>query len=74
MDDKELILALERAVAHLKARRQNAGETEDFAIKHNLHAAGLIIGSYRSSSTLAQVQRELAVKIINRANQKEIRL
>jgi hypothetical protein len=71
MNDKELILALERAVAQLKARRQNAGEIEASAIKHNLHAANLILGSYKSSSELVQVQRELAVRIIDRANKKE---
>lgn len=70
-NDYELIIALQRAVAHLKARRQNADETEGFAIKHNLHAANLIIGSYNSSHSLANVQRELAAKIIERANQKE---
>lgn len=71
MNDDELILALQRAIAKLQARRQNADEAEGFAIKHNLHAAGLIVGSYNNNSALAQVQRDLAVKIIDRANQRE---
>lgn len=70
-EDSELVLALERAKAKLQARRQNAGEVEGNAIKHNLHAANLITGSYTPGVPLAQVQRDLAKKIIDRANQKE---
>jgi hypothetical protein len=71
MDDKELVIGLERAVAQLKARRQSAGEIESSAIRHNLQSAELILGSYKNSHSLAKVQRELAVRIIDKANNKE---
>lgn len=70
-NDKELVTALERAVAKLRQRRQISDETEGFAIEHNLCAANLILGTYSKHQELFQVQRKLAETIIDRANQKE---
>ncbi len=68
--DNELILALERAKAQLLSRRHNSDSSEEFALAHNIHAANLILGHYQKHRMLEKVQRNLAEKIIERANSK----
>lgn len=70
-NDAELVTALERAKAQLLQRKQKAGEVEGSAINHNISCANLIIGHFSRHKSLAKVQRELAEKVIERANKKE---
>lgn len=67
----ELITALRRAVAQLRAKKSTADEVSGSEIVHNLQCANLIINHYERHNGLEAVQISLAEKVIERANRKE---
>lgn len=72
VNNEELIIALERAKAQLLNRRTSTiADKESEAIRHNIKCADLVIQHYKVFGHIDDLQKDIAEKVIERANRKE---